>query len=71
MKYFPSSEENAFEKMSKIPESTLRKKREVNSVYFRKCIHILFFLIQLRFALTNNYEDLIDFASNKFLEPVP
>ena len=29
-----------------------------------------FFLIQHHFALTNNYEDLIDFASNKLHEPI-
>ena len=65
MKCFANSEENAFKKMSKNAESTLRKKHQVNSFYLRKCIHMLFFLIQHRFALTNNHEDLIDFASSR------
>ena len=43
MKYFAYSEENAFKKMSKNAESTVRKKRQVNSLYLRKCIHMLFF----------------------------
>ena len=70
IKYFANSEENAFKKISKNAESTLRKKRQVNSLYLRKCIHTLFFLIQHRLALTNNYKDLIDFASNKLHESI-
>ena len=68
MKYFANSEENAFK--SKNAESKSRKKHRVNSLYLRKCIHTLFFLIQHGFALINNYEDLIDFASSKLLEPI-
>ena len=56
--------------MPKNAESNLCKKRQVNIYCLRKCIHILFFLIQHRFALTNNYEDLIDIASNKLHEPI-
>ena len=70
MKYLAYSEENAFKKMSKNAESAVLKKRQVNSVYLRKCIHMLFFLIQHRFGLANNYEDLIDFACNKLHEPI-
>ena len=39
LKYFANNKEHAFKKMSKIAESTLRKKRQVNSLYLRKCIH--------------------------------
>ena len=56
--------------MSKNAESTLCKKPQVNSLYLQKCIHTLFFLIEHRFALTNNYEDLNDFASNKLHQPI-
>ena len=75
MKYFASSEENAFKKIFKNVKATIRKRHQVNSLYLRKYIHKLFsliqhlfFLIQHLFALTNNNEDLIDFASNKLHE---
>ena len=70
MKYFAKSEENAFKTMSKNAESTLCKKPQVNSLYLQKCIHTHFFLIEHCFALTNNYEDLNYFASNKLHEPI-
>ena len=70
MKYFVNSEDNVFKKMSKNAESTLCKKHHVNSFNLRKCIHTLFFLIQYHFALVNNYEDLIGFASSKIHEPI-
>ena len=70
MKYFASSEDNAFKKIFKNVKATIRKRHQVNSLYLRKYIHKLFSLIQHLFALTNNNEDLIDFASNKLHEPI-
>ena len=51
-------------------ENKRKSKLEINQLYMLKCIHTIFFMVQKFFALTDNYQDMIEFFSEKLHEPI-